>query len=338
MTTLRWGILSTANIATEKVIPGIQRAARCEVVAIASRDGGRARRVARPARHPAGPRLVRGAARRPGRRRRLHPAAEPPPRRVDDRRRPRRQARPVREAAGADRRRRGADGRRLRGRGRPADGGVHVPPPPVLGRGPRARRVAAGSGALTAVQSWFSYYNDDPANIRNIREVGGGALYDIGCYCVNLSRMLFGGEPVRVEASPRSRDPATGVDILTSALLEFERRRRDVHLLDPDRDRPARPRLRHRRPDLDRDPVQHPARPADARSSSPPAAIRRSRRRPRRSRSRPPTRTRSRPSASPRRSWTARRCRSRPTDAVANLRVIERIFAAADGALRPGAT
>ena len=37
-------------------------------------------------------------------------------------------------------------------------------------------------GHLTAVQSWFSYYNDDPANIRNILAVGGGALYDIGCY------------------------------------------------------------------------------------------------------------------------------------------------------------
>ena len=46
MTTLRWGVLSTANIATEKVIPGIRRAARCEIVAIASRDGATAARVA----------------------------------------------------------------------------------------------------------------------------------------------------------------------------------------------------------------------------------------------------------------------------------------------------
>ena len=56
--------------------------------------------------------------------------------------------------------------------------------------------VASGRiGELRAVQSWFSYFNDDPANIRNIAEFGGGALMDIGCYCVNLSRMLFGGEP-----------------------------------------------------------------------------------------------------------------------------------------------
>ncbi|HEU4672865.1 MAG TPA: Gfo/Idh/MocA family oxidoreductase, partial [Candidatus Limnocylindrales bacterium] len=47
------------------------------------------------------------------------------------------------------------------------------------------------------------------------------ALYDVGCYCVNLSRMLFGAEPRRVEASIE-RDPVTGVDVLTSGLLEFD--------------------------------------------------------------------------------------------------------------------
>lgn len=81
--------------------------------------------------------------------------------------------------------------------------------------------VASGRiGRLVAVQSWFSYYNDDVANIRNIREYGGGALFDIGCYSVNLSRMLFGGEPTRIEASVL-RVPRSGVDVLTSALLEF---------------------------------------------------------------------------------------------------------------------
>lgn len=75
-------------------------------------------------------------------------------------------------------------------------------------------------GQLTAVQSWFSYHNDDSANIRNIREVGGGALYDIGCYSVNLSRMLFGAEPERV-AGMIVRDPATGTDIVTTGILGF---------------------------------------------------------------------------------------------------------------------
>ncbi len=75
-------------------------------------------------------------------------------------------------------------------------------------------------GELRAVQSWFSYFNDDPTNIRNIAATGGGALLDIGCYCVNLSRMLFGAEPDRVEAAI-TRDPASGTDILTSGLLGF---------------------------------------------------------------------------------------------------------------------
>ncbi|MCI0346262.1 MAG: Gfo/Idh/MocA family oxidoreductase [Chloroflexi bacterium] len=82
--------------------------------------------------------------------------------------------------------------------------------------------VEAGRiGRLVAVQSWFSYFNDDPLNIRNVRSAGGGALYDIGCYNVNLSRMLFASEPVRVEASIR-RDPVSGVDVATSGILEFE--------------------------------------------------------------------------------------------------------------------
>ena len=81
--------------------------------------------------------------------------------------------------------------------------------------------VASGRiGRLQAVDSWFSYFLDDPSNIRNIRDFGGGALYDIGCYSVNLSRMLFGDEPTSVAASI-VRDPASGVDILTSGILTF---------------------------------------------------------------------------------------------------------------------
>ena len=81
--------------------------------------------------------------------------------------------------------------------------------------------VASGRiGDLRAVQSWFSYFNDDPTNIRNIAASGGGALYDVGCYTVNLSRMLFGAEPVRVQGSVH-RDPELGVDVLTSGILDF---------------------------------------------------------------------------------------------------------------------
>ena len=102
MDKVRWGVLSTARIATEKVIPGIRRSARGEVVAIASRDGDRARAAAGRARDPAQPRLVRGAAGRSGGGRGLHPAAQPPPCGVVDQGPAGRQARPVREAARAD--------------------------------------------------------------------------------------------------------------------------------------------------------------------------------------------------------------------------------------------
>ena len=75
-------------------------------------------------------------------------------------------------------------------------------------------------GSLTGVQSWFSYFNDNPGNIRNIAEYGGGALYDIGCYCINLSRILFGDEPTTVRASV-IRDDQNATDTTTSAILEF---------------------------------------------------------------------------------------------------------------------
>ena len=77
-----------------------------------------------------------------------------------------------------------------------------------------------GIGEVLAIQTVFTYRNVDAADIRNIPEYGGGALYDIGCYAVNASRMLFGDEPSHVEASIR-RDPKFGTDVLTSALLDF---------------------------------------------------------------------------------------------------------------------
>lgn len=81
--------------------------------------------------------------------------------------------------------------------------------------------VARGAiGELRAVQTWFSYYNDDPANIRNVAEFGGGALMDIGCYPISVSRFLFGAEPDEVDAVA-DRDPRFGVDVLTSAMLRF---------------------------------------------------------------------------------------------------------------------
>jgi predicted dehydrogenase len=75
-------------------------------------------------------------------------------------------------------------------------------------------------GELRAMQVFFSYFNDDPANIRNQPATGGGALYDIGCYAILAGRYLFEAEPRRCVALV-DRDPGLGTDRTTSALLDF---------------------------------------------------------------------------------------------------------------------
>lgn len=75
-------------------------------------------------------------------------------------------------------------------------------------------------GEPRLVQSTFSYYNADPSNIRNQTVSGGGALYDIGVYPIVAARYFFGREPVRVFGLT-DRDPHSGTDVLTSALLDF---------------------------------------------------------------------------------------------------------------------
>jgi predicted dehydrogenase len=75
-------------------------------------------------------------------------------------------------------------------------------------------------GQVRSVSGYFSYNNQDPKNIRNIREVGGGGLMDIGCYLIYFSRLIFEVEPRRV-VSLIEDSSDTGTDILTSALLDF---------------------------------------------------------------------------------------------------------------------
>ncbi|WP_264603253.1 Gfo/Idh/MocA family protein [Rhodobium gokarnense] len=80
-------------------------------------------------------------------------------------------------------------------------------------------------GEVWAVQSFFSYSNRNPDDIRNRAEIGGGALYDIGCYPVTAGRFVFEAEPVRV-VSLVERDPDFGTDRLSSALIDFGAGRR----------------------------------------------------------------------------------------------------------------
>ena len=216
---LRWGILSTANIARTKVVPGIRRGTRGEVVAVASRSLESARAFATeldiPTSHGSYEALLEDpgvdavyiplpnhlhlewtiAAARAGK----HVLCE----------------KPLALTA--------ADAQRMLEACESA--GVVLMEAFMYRLHPSWQKVrelvASGAiGRLTAVESWFSYFNDDPANIRNIADVGGGALFDIGCYCVNLSRMLFAAEPARVQGS-LLRDPDLGVDVRTSAILDF---------------------------------------------------------------------------------------------------------------------
>jgi predicted dehydrogenase len=85
-----------------------------------------------------------------------------------------------------------------------------------------AKRVVDSGmiGELLAIQSFFSYRNVDPSNIRNIARFGGGALMDVGCYPVNVARLFFGAEPDTVKSSIL-RDPDFGTDAVTSAVLDF---------------------------------------------------------------------------------------------------------------------
>jgi predicted dehydrogenase len=216
---VRWGILSTANIGVRKVIPAIARAERCEVVAIASRELERATRVADelgiPRAHGGYEGLLSDpdvdavyvplpnsqhaawtiAAARAGK----HVLCEKPLAMTAA------EAQDMVQTCATE--------------------GVLLMEAFMYRLHPSweavRELVASGRiGRLRAVQSWFSFFNDDPDDIRNVAELGGGGLYDIGCYCINLSRMLFGGEPTGIEASV-TRD-ATGTDVLTSAILTFD--------------------------------------------------------------------------------------------------------------------
>lgn len=82
-------------------------------------------------------------------------------------------------------------------------------------------RVRRGEvGDIRLVQGVFSYHNTDPANIRNILELGGGGIWDIGCYPVTTSRYIFEQEPLRLVASLEF-DPEMKTDRLGSVIMEY---------------------------------------------------------------------------------------------------------------------
>jgi predicted dehydrogenase len=215
----RWGVLSTADIGLRKVIPGLRRSPRSEVLAIASREDGPAAAAAAQLGIPRAygsyealladpdidvvyiplPNHLHAAWTIAAARAGKHVLCEKPLALTAD------EAQTMVDACAAE--------------------GVLLMEAFMYRQHPSwvaaCELVAAGRiGRLQAVDSWFSYFNDDPGNIRNILPFGGGAMYDIGCYCVNLSRMLMGAEPSRIQAAI-TRDATSGVDTLASAILEF---------------------------------------------------------------------------------------------------------------------
>lgn len=90
---------------------------------------------------------------------------------------------------------------------------------------PRTQRVAAlvregALGTVRAIRSVFTFRLTRPDDIRFRPELGGGALMDVGCYCVDVSRTLAGGEPVEVQAQANWTE--SGVDGELAGILRFE--------------------------------------------------------------------------------------------------------------------
>src|SRR2546429_2547360 len=212
-----WGVLSTARIGVEKVIPAMQKSAWCDLRAIASRSQPSARKVADALGIPvaygsyeallADPAIeaiynplpnhlhisLTLAAARVGK----HVLCEKP------------------IALSAD------EARRLQA----VPAGVKVMEAFMVRFHPqwlRARELIrqGRAGTLRAVQVFFSFFNADPANIRNQAAIGGGGPHDLGCYPIVGSRFLFECEPRRPVALA-GRAPAFGTDRRTSALGAF---------------------------------------------------------------------------------------------------------------------
>jgi predicted dehydrogenase len=75
-------------------------------------------------------------------------------------------------------------------------------------------------GEVRAIQVMFAYFNRDPKNVRNMADIGGGGLLDIGCYPITVSRFIFDAEPKLVTATI-DRDPKFKTDRLAGGLADF---------------------------------------------------------------------------------------------------------------------
>ncbi|MCA9143695.1 MAG: Gfo/Idh/MocA family oxidoreductase [Planctomycetaceae bacterium] len=220
MSKIRWGVISTAKIGTEKVLPAMQKAEYCEVAAIASRNIESAQATAKQM----------GIAKAYGSYEEL--LADPD---IDAIYNPLPNhlhvswsikaleagkhvlcEKPIGLSA--------EEGQQL------VDAGKRHPKLKLMEafmyrhhpQWQRARQIVreGGIGRLCSIQTAFSYFNNDADNIRNRVDIGGGGLMDIGCYPISLSRFIFEAEPTRTFGITEC-DPNFQTDRLTSAILDF---------------------------------------------------------------------------------------------------------------------
>jgi predicted dehydrogenase len=219
MRKVRFGVLGVAKIATEKVIPGMQRGERCEVVAIASRDEAKAARAAAALGLPKAYGSYEALLADPD----IDAVYNPLPNHlhVDWSIAAAEQGKhvlcekPIALSAVETEELIAA---RDRTRVKMQEAFMVWTHPQWIA----ARDIARSGriGDLVGYAGAFGYFNDDPANIRNVAAFGGGGLMDIGCYLLVTSRFIFGEEPRRVSGLVE-RDPSSGVDVLTSMLLDY---------------------------------------------------------------------------------------------------------------------
>ena len=216
---VRWGVLGVANIATGKVIPGMQKGEWTELTAIASRE----LRKAEEAAHALGIPRAYGSYDELLRDPEIEAVYNPLPNQLHV---------PWTRAAAevgkhvlcekplslTAHEARGLLAVRDSARVKIGEAFmVHTHPQWVRTR----EMIKSGRmGRLRSILGFFSYFNTDPLNVRNVPEFGGGGLMDIGCYPITTSRWAFGEEPVRVMGLIE-KDPEMQVDRLTSALLDF---------------------------------------------------------------------------------------------------------------------
>jgi predicted dehydrogenase len=220
MKKVRWGVLSTARIGVHKVIPAMQRGQHTEVVALASRSAEKARETAARL----GIRRAHGSYEALLADPEVDAVYNPLP---NDQHVPwsvRALAagkhvlceKPIALSAAEARQLVEAGRRHPRLKLMEAFMYRHHPQWQKTQELVRSGQI----GQLRAIQTFFSFYTDDPANIRHDPAMGGGGLMDIGCYPISLSRWLFDAEPRRV-LGLLDYDPRFGVDRLASALLDF---------------------------------------------------------------------------------------------------------------------